>query len=116
MFEWFAEFRRGRKSLDDEAHSGQPVDATTEENVAAVQRMLNEDARVTVAVGGDHRDLFGIHPHHPARKTWSKQGVCQVGTSSPHRGTESSSSGLVPQNAGKVSRRELKFGVESSQW
>ena len=49
VFEWFAEFRRGRRSLDDEARPGRPVEATTEQNIAAVRAMVNDDARLTVA-------------------------------------------------------------------
>ena len=49
VFEWFAEFRRGRRSLDDAPRSGRPVEVTTEDKVAAVRAMVDEDARVTVA-------------------------------------------------------------------
>jgi len=49
VFEWFAEFRRGRCSLDDEAPSGRPVATTTEKHVAAVRSMVEDDVRVTVA-------------------------------------------------------------------
>ena len=49
VFEWFAEFRRGRRSLDDAPRSGRPVEVTTEDKVAAVRAMVEEDARVTVA-------------------------------------------------------------------
>ena len=45
VFNWCAEFPRGRQSLKDEERSGRPLSATTEETVRA---MVEEDARVTV--------------------------------------------------------------------
>ena len=48
VFEWYAEFKRGRRSLDDEARCGRPVEALTADNIAAVQAMVEEDARLTV--------------------------------------------------------------------
>ena len=48
MFDWFAEFRRGRRSLEDEERCGRPSSAVTDENIAAVQAMVELDARTTV--------------------------------------------------------------------
>jgi histone-lysine N-methyltransferase SETMAR len=48
VFDWFAEFRRGRVSLEDEAREGRPQSSTTTEMVAAVQALVVEDLRVTV--------------------------------------------------------------------
>ena len=44
----FEKFRHDWQSLKDEPRSGRPRSATTEEHVAAVKVMVEEDARVTV--------------------------------------------------------------------
>ncbi len=44
---WFNEFKRGRLSLEDEAHPGRPTDAVTPENVRLVARMIKEHRNVT---------------------------------------------------------------------
>ncbi|PAA63970.1 hypothetical protein BOX15_Mlig013766g1 [Macrostomum lignano] len=48
VFDWFAEFRRGRVSLEDEAREGQPLSSTTQEAVAAMQALVEEDPQLTV--------------------------------------------------------------------
>ena len=49
VYNWFAEFRRHRETLQDAERSGRPCSATTEENVTAVQKLVEDDARITTA-------------------------------------------------------------------
>ena len=44
---WFAEFKKDRTSFEDEERSGRPSTAVTEDNIDAVEKMVQEDARVT---------------------------------------------------------------------
>lgn len=47
VYNWFAEFNRGRNSLADERHEGRPITVATEETIEAVRRMIAEDNRIT---------------------------------------------------------------------
>ena len=40
VFNWFAEFKRSRTSLEDEKRSGRPLTAVTEDNIDAVENMV----------------------------------------------------------------------------
>lgn len=47
VYDWFNEFKRGRRSLKDEPREGRPISAVTPENIDAVQKMIEEDRHVT---------------------------------------------------------------------
>ncbi|VDP70702.1 unnamed protein product [Echinostoma caproni] len=60
--EWFAEFKFGRRSPDDETRCSLSVEASIADNIATVQAMVEEDAWVTLA---QLMKAIGINPHHP---------------------------------------------------
>ena len=57
IYDWFADFQRGQHSLEDNPHLGHPAAATTDLQVAAVQKLVEEDGRVTVLQIAEEVDI-----------------------------------------------------------
>ena len=62
---WVGEFKRGRTSLEDEARSGRPLDATDEEMCKKVRDLVYSDRRIqveeiTLALGISHGSVSTI--------------------------------------------------------
>ena len=62
---WVGEFKRGRKSLEDKARSGRPLDASYEEKCKKVQGLVYSDRRIQVeeiaqALGSSHGSISTI--------------------------------------------------------
>ena len=62
---WIGEFKRGRTSLEDEARSGRPLDATDEEMCKRVRDLVYSDRRIQVeeiaqALGISHGSVSTI--------------------------------------------------------
>jgi len=53
VYPWYARFRNGREDVKDNARSGRPSTARTEENVEYVRRLLTEDLRTTLQMIAD---------------------------------------------------------------
>ena len=47
IFEWHKRFREGRESVKDDEHSGRPTTSRTDDNMAAIDKMVKEDRKVT---------------------------------------------------------------------
>ncbi|GBP71998.1 Putative uncharacterized protein FLJ37770 [Eumeta japonica] len=47
IYNWFAEFKRGRVNLRDEFRDGRPSTAANNKNIDAVRRMIDTDRHVT---------------------------------------------------------------------
>ena len=48
MFQWHAQFKTGRTSVDDDEHAGRRRSCTTPENVARIQELVRQDRRRTI--------------------------------------------------------------------
>ena len=62
---WVGEFKRGRRSLEDEARSGRPLDVTNEEMCKKVRDLIYSDRRIQVgeiaqALGFSHGSISTI--------------------------------------------------------
>lgn len=74
VFRWHREFQRGRKSIEDDKHTGRPTDSVTAENMERVRNFLNEHRKVSITTISTNLSLsrtaiFAIlHDHLHYRK------------------------------------------------
>ena len=76
---WVGEFKRGRTSLEDEARSGSPLDATDEEMCKKVRNLVYSDRRIQVeeiaqALGISHGSISTILHDHSGKQANSQLG------------------------------------------
>ena len=53
VYRWYAGIQDGREDVKDDARSGRPSTARTDENVESVRRLLTEDRRTTLQMIAD---------------------------------------------------------------
>jgi len=53
VYQWYTHFRDGREDMKDDARSGRPSTARTDENVESVRHLLTEDCHTTLQVIAD---------------------------------------------------------------
>ena len=63
VFQWHAQFKTRRTSVDDDEHTGRPRSCTTPETVALIQDLVRHDRRQTI--------------HDIAEEVWIGYGTCQ---------------------------------------
>ena len=81
VYDWFAEGRRGQRSLEDETHLGHSAAATTTIQMVAVQKLVEEDGRVTVLQIAEEASISsGKCQQHTTQLPWIKQGLSKMGT------------------------------------
>ena len=57
VYWWYACFQDGREDVKDDARSGRPSTARTEENVESVRRLLTEDRSTTLQMTADRLNI-----------------------------------------------------------
>ena len=57
VYRWCARFRDGREDVKDDAKSGRPSTARTDENVESVCRLLTEDRHTTLQMIADRLNI-----------------------------------------------------------
>ena len=67
VYWWYACFRDEREDVKDDARSGRPSTARTDENVESVHRLLTEDCRTILQMIADRLNI-------------GKETVCQIVT------------------------------------
>lgn len=69
VYKWHGLFKQGRESIEDDSRSGRPIEATTPEIIAKVEKLILEDARLkkkqlAAMVGVSETSILNILHHH----------------------------------------------------
>ena len=76
VYRWYARFQDGREDVKDDARSGRPLTARTDENVGSVHRLLTEDHCTTLQVIADHLNIGKETVCRIVTKDLEKRKIC----------------------------------------
>jgi hypothetical protein len=103
IFEWYKRFREGRESVKDDKRSGRPTTSRNHDNIAAVDKMIKDDRKVTSRLIADtlgipktvvlrilredlkkrKKTMFKICPAHTDSRA-NGQAICRVSSLIKH--------------------------------
>jgi hypothetical protein len=76
IFEWHKRFREGRDSGKDDESSGRPTTSRTDDNIAAVDKMVKEDRKVTSRLIADTLGILKTVVLRILREDSKKRKLC----------------------------------------
>ena len=76
VYWWYACFRDGREDVKDDARSGRPSTARTDENVESVHHLLTEDRRTTLQMIADRLNIGKETVHRIVTEDLGRRKIC----------------------------------------
>jgi len=76
VYRWYARFRDGRKDVKNDARSGRPSTARTDENVESVCHLLTEDRHTTLQMIADRLNIGKETVHWIVTEDVGKRKIC----------------------------------------
>jgi len=86
MYNWYAEFRRGKRSFENDPRSGRPQEVTTDEFVTTTEDLMRDDPKITCRQLSEMLNISTGRAHHIIRNILNLRKVCVKWI--PHRLTD----------------------------
>jgi transposase len=76
VYRWYARFQDGREDVNDNARSGRPSTARTDENVESVRHLLTEDRCTTLQMIADRFNIGKETVRRIVTEDLGKRNIC----------------------------------------